>query len=170
MSSPTRVTAQCHDEANLEKRLTCLADAGPEAITQRLADLGREWSAGRMTKAVIGLMIIVGLPLGWILSPWWLLLPAFGGFLLLQYLFARSSWLGDLFHVMGFRSGMDIEQEKIALKGLRGDFRALPTIHEIDNKDDISRFEGEGGLAIEPEMTRPDLKEAIRNAIQAAKY
>ena len=37
-------------DADLEKRLAGLADAGPQAIADRIAQLDREWSAGRATK------------------------------------------------------------------------------------------------------------------------
>ena len=42
----------------LEQRLACLADAGRQAITERLEDIEREWSAGRMTKATIGVVVV----------------------------------------------------------------------------------------------------------------
>ena len=46
--------ARCQDRETLEKRLACLADAGPEAIAARLDEIAEEWSAGRMTKSAIG--------------------------------------------------------------------------------------------------------------------
>ena len=51
---------------------------------------------------------------------------------------------------MGFRSGSEIDHERLALKVLRGDFRHLPTVQESENKDDIARLEGEGGIALDP--------------------
>ncbi|MBP3955975.1 hypothetical protein J8F10_11835 [Gemmata sp. G18] len=162
-------TRECLKETNLESRLACLADAGPQAISDRLAQLEREWSAGRMTKAAIGVLIVVGLGLTALANPWWLVLPAIGGLFLLQYLFGRSSWLGATFREMGFRSGSDIDQERFALRALRGDFKNLPTVHEIESKDDISRLEGEGGIAFDPEESKHDAKDAIKIVIQAAK-
>jgi hypothetical protein len=157
------------EEGTLEMRLACLADAGPQAITDRLNELEREWSAGRVTKAALGLMIIAGLVPAVVLSPWWLVLPALGGLFLAQYLFTRSSLLGAFFRAVGFRSGADIDQEKFALKVLRGDFRQLPTCHEIENKEDISRLEGEGGIALDPEEAKPDAWEVVREVIVAAR-
>lgn len=159
----------CTMEADLEKRLACLADAGPQAITDRLTQLDREWSAGRMTKAVIGVMIVTGFALTAALSPWWLALPAVGGLFLLQYLFGRSSWLGATFREMGFRSGQDIDQERFALRALRGDFKKLPTVDEIESRDDILRLEGEGGIAVDPDESKADARDAVKAAIQAAK-
>jgi hypothetical protein len=159
----------CNSQSKLEARLACLADAGPQAISDRLDQLDREWSAGRMTKATLGVLIVAGLALTALAGPWWLILPAVGGFFLLQYLFSRTSWLGATFQEMGFRSGAEIDQEKFALRTLRGDFKNLPTVHELESKDDISRLEGEGGIAVDPAESKPDVKEVVREVLQAAK-
>lgn len=161
--------SQCLKESNLEKRLACLADAGPQAISDRIAQLDREWSAGRMTKATIGVMLVAGLALTALANPWWLILPAAGGLFLLQYLFSRTSWLGATFREMGFRSGADIDQEKFALRALRGDFKNLPTYHEIENKEEIARLEGEGGPALDPDESKIDARDAVKSVILAAK-
>jgi len=159
----------CSRAETLEQRLACLADAGPQAISDRLDQLEREWSAGRMTKATLGVLIVAGLALTAVSNPWWLILPAIGAFFLLQYLFTRTSWLGSMFHEMGYRSGGEIEQEKLALRALRGDFRHLPTLHDIETHEDISRLEGEGGIVIEPEEHKVDPREAVKEVIQATK-
>ncbi|MCI0705746.1 MAG: hypothetical protein L0241_32190 [Planctomycetia bacterium] len=169
MSIRISVSRRCKDQSTLEQRLACLADAGPQAITDRLNEIESEWSAGRMTKAMIGVLILTGLVLTAFFSAWWLILPALGGLFLLQYVFTRMSWLGATFREMGFRSGAEIDQEKFALKALRGDFRNLPTVMEIENKEDISRLEGEGGIALDPEEAKPDTKEVVKEAIEAAK-
>jgi len=158
----------CSRLETLEQRLACLADAGPLAIDDRLAEIEREWTAGRMTKATIGVLIAIGFALA-ALNPWWLVLPAVGGLILLSYLFGRTSWIGMMFHGMGYRSGFEVDQEKIALKVLRGDFRHLPTVHDVENREDISRLEGEGGIAIDPDTAKVDSKDAARGALEAAK-
>lgn len=160
---------QCRDQEKLEQRLACLADAGVPAINDRLDQLEREWSCGRMTKATVGVLIVVGLLLTATLSVWWLILPAIGGVFLLQYLFMRTAWLGATFREMGFRPGADIDQEKFALRTLRGDFRHLPTVLESENKDDIARLEGEGGIVFEPEDAKPDTRSVVKEVLQAAK-
>ena len=88
---------------------------------------------------------------------------------LLQYLFSRTSWLGKAFHEMGFRSGFEVDQEKMALKVLRGDFRHLPTVHDIESHEDISRLEGEGGIALDPDESKVDPIDAAKVAVEAAK-
>jgi hypothetical protein len=158
----------CSKLETLEQQLACLADAGPQAIDDRLAELDREWTAGRMTKAAMGVVIVLGLILA-ALNPWWLILPAIGGLLLLPYLFKRTSWLGKMFHEMGYRSGFEVDREKMALKVLRGDFRYLPTLHDIESQDDISRLEGEGGIALDPEEAKVDPRDAAKSALDALK-
>ena len=167
MTHLVTVVARCQDRETLEKRLACLADAGPEAISARLDVIADEWSAGRMTKSAIGVSLVLGLALASIANPWWLILPALGGVFLLQNLFHRNSWLGAAFHGLGYRAGSEIDEEKYALKTLRGDFRNLPTVHEIENRDDISRLEGEGGIALDPEEAKPDAKDVIRETLDA---
>jgi hypothetical protein len=170
----TNVTTARDDKAcakpdTLEQRLACIADAGPQAIEDRLAELEREWSAGRVTKAVIGVLLVAGFALTALLNPWWLILPAVGGVFLLQYLFSRTSWLGKVFQEMGFRTSSEIDQEKMALKVLRGDFRHLPTVLDIESRDDISRLEGEGGITVEPDESKVDPTSAAKVAVEAAK-
>jgi hypothetical protein len=169
MSIRSSASRRCQNASTLESRLACLADAGPQAITDRLNQIDKEWSAGRMTKATIGVLIVLGLGLTALTNPWWLVLPAFGGVFLLQYLFTNRSWLGATFHEMGFRSGAEIDHERFALKALRGDFRHLPTVHEIENKEDISRLEGEGGIALDPEEAKPDARDVVKTVLEAAK-
>jgi hypothetical protein len=154
---------------SLEQRLARLADAGPQAITDRLNEIENEWSAGRMTKVTLGVVILIGLALAATVSVWWLILPSVGALFLLQYLLTRTSWLGAAFHELGLRTGTQIAQEKFALKALRGDFRHLPTALEVENKEDISRWEGEGGMVVEPEEAKPDTKDVVKEVIQAAR-
>ena len=159
----------CPEMETLEQRLACIADAGPQAIDDRLTELEGEWTAGRATKAAIGVMIVAGLALAALVNPWWLILPTAGGLLLLQYLFTRASWLGKVFREMGFRTGSEVDQEKMALKVLRGDFRHLPTVLDIESRDDISRLEGEGGIALDPDESKVDPMDAAKVAVEAAK-
>jgi hypothetical protein len=156
----------CSNLQTLEQRLACLADVGPQAIEDRLAALDREWTAGRMTKAAMGVVIVAGLMLS-NLSLWFLILPAVSGLLLLSYLFGRTSGLGILFHRMGYRSGFEVDREKMALKVLRGDFRHLPTVHDIESREDISRLEGEGGIVVDPDESKIDPLDAAKVAVGA---
>jgi len=165
----TRSGAACSRALDLEQRLACLADAGPAAIDARLAELDRECSAGRMAKASLGVLIVVGSVLAAVHSSWWLILPGVAAVFLLQYLFGRPSWLTTAFANAGYRTGTEIEHEKFALKALRGDFKGVPTVHDIEAQDDITRLEGEGGIVVEPDASKVDPKVAVKEVIEATR-
>jgi hypothetical protein len=130
--------------------------AGPEAIERRLEELDREWTIGRIVKVSCGVAIFVGFGLAMFVNPWWFALPAVVGLLLLQYGVSRWSVLTWVLHAAGFRTGRDVEHERIALKALRGDFRHLPTIYDKDDEDAVARLEGEGGIPSGPAVTPKD--------------
>lgn len=152
---------------DLEERLTKIASAGPSAIDARIAELDDEWSAGRVAKSILALTILLGTVLTLTVSWWWAILPAVAGLLLVQYLFTHTSLLVSGLQQFGYRTKADIEHEKFALRTLRGDFRALPTLHDIEDQDDITRLEGEGGIVMEVEDRKVAPKDAVKEVIQA---
>jgi hypothetical protein len=156
------------NESLLEARLKHVAAGGEALIAERLAELDREWSTGRTAKVGYGVMILSGVALGAATSPLWFALPAIGGLSLIQHTFSRTSWLASACRGLGFRPGPEIDHEKVALKALRGDFRHLPALHEIEDKDDIARLEGEGGVVMSSEQEKHDVKEVVREIIEAA--
>ena len=155
--------------SRLEDSLASVVEAGHGAIDARLAQLDGEWSVGRMVKATAGVLILGGLGLSVFVSPWFAIVPAVGGLMLAENLYSRKSWLGELFARMGFRTSVEIDHERMALKAIRGDFRHLPTIHEIEDRDAISRFEDEGGPVFEHEQPRVAPREAAREVVAATK-
>jgi len=163
-SPPTNVRIN-----RLEESLACVVEAGHEAIDKRLRQIDSEWSVGRMVKATTGVMILGGLGLSVLVSPWFAIIPTLGGLMLAQSLVSSKNWLGQMFSGMGFRTSCEIDHERMALKAIRGDFRHLPTIHEIEDRDAISRFEDEGGPAYEPEHLRVAPREAAREVLAATK-
>jgi hypothetical protein len=102
------------------------AAAGPEAIDRRLAELDREWDIERLLEANAASVSLVGLGLGTWVDRRFYLLPALVAGFLLQH--ALQGWCPPvpLFRRLGFRTASEIEQERYALKSLRGDFRDLP--------------------------------------------
>lgn len=152
----------------LESRLTGLASGGPEAIATRLDELEREWSAGRVAKSFLAVCILLGTILTTTVNWWWIVLPVVSGLFLLQYLFTHTSLLVNAVNGLGFRTRAEIEREKFALRTLRGDFRTLPTILEIEDAADISRLEDEGGIVIESEERKVDSREAVKEVLDAA--
>ena len=67
------------------------------------------------------------------------------------------------------RTGYEVDQEKVALRVLRGDFRELPTVHAIESREDIARLEGEGGISVDPDEAKVDPVEAAKTVLDAAK-
>lgn len=156
----------CLKEKDLLARVSCVAEQGTQAITDRLAQLEREWTTGRLVKATTGVALMAGLALTALGNPWWLLLVAAAGVILVQYWFFPHSWLAEGYQRLGFRSGGQIEDERLALRVLRGDFRHLPTVAEIVDRDAVSRMEGEGGPAIDDDEVKYDAKEATARVLE----
>ncbi|WP_149111196.1 hypothetical protein [Limnoglobus roseus] len=144
----------------LPDRLATIASNGPTAIAHRLSELDTEWTTGRAVKATTGLLLVAGIFLAAFVDPWWLILPAVAGAALLQYMFFRRSWLTHIFSAAGLRSGAEIENERIALRVLRGDFQQLPTVFQVEDRDAVCRMEGEGGSCVGDECTKIDPRDA----------
>ncbi len=99
---------------------------GTDAITNRLAELEREWDIERTLEANAASLALIGLGLGALVHRRWYLLPSVVAFFLLQH--AVQGWCPPLplFRRMGIRTETEIGYERYALKTLRGDFRELP--------------------------------------------
>jgi|GEM_PF-1989794 len=167
---PGSVTAlnETKEGGILCQRIAKILDEGPCAVERRIAELDREWTAGRLVKATAGVGILLGLVLAAYVSPWFLVLPALAAVVLLQYLFFARSWLAEIFQCCGYRSGAHIEDERIAMRVLRGDFKKLPTLAQIEDREAISRLEGEGGPAVEPDHEKFDVREAAEVILQSS--
>ena len=72
-----------------------------------------------------------------------------GGLLLLNAALGRGPPLPFL-RRPGRRTAAEINQERYALKALRGDFDDLRALTRDDDRADVARFEGEGGVVAEP--------------------
>jgi hypothetical protein len=155
------------DRQRIEDRLHSVAFGGQPAITQRLAQLDEEWSAGRVAKIIIASGILFGLAAAVLLSWWWLALPVALGLLQLQYLGSREGLLTRALKKLGLRSSVEIEHERFALKALRGDFHNLPVIYERADEDALSRLEGEGGIVDDaPPSLSEDNRAVVKEVIE----
>jgi hypothetical protein len=153
------------DTRRIEERLAWIAFEGPAAIERRLAELDREWSAGRAAKVVVGGGTLGGLAAALLVSLWWLALPVLLGLILLQYLVGRECWLTQGLKWLGLRNGIEIEHERLALKALRGDFRHLPIVHDRADADALARLEGEGGIADQPPALHEQNSAAVKEVL-----
>lgn len=109
-----------------EARLAYYATAGSHAIAQRLEELDREWDIERALEANAASVSLVGLTLGALVDRRFFAIPfAVAGFLLQH---AVQGWCPPLpvLRKLGFRTQGEIEEERYALKAIRGDFRTMP--------------------------------------------
>lgn len=102
-------------------RITFYAQ-NPELIDERLQQLDEEWDIERALETGSSCLTLAGLVLGVGSSRKWLLLSmAVQGFFLQH---ALQGWCPPLpvLRALGFRTADEINQERYALKALRGDF------------------------------------------------
>lgn len=98
----------------------------PEGIDDRLDALEREWDIERVLEANAATLALAGIALGTTTDRRFLVLPALVTAFLLQH--ALEGWCPPLplLRRLGFRTATEIEQERYALKMLRGDFATAP--------------------------------------------
>jgi hypothetical protein len=151
----------------IEARLIQVAQAGHEGIRQRLTELDAEWTAGRVAKIGLAIATLAGVLLAALWTPWWLVLPGVCGLMLLEHAIARECGLTRLMREAGWRSAIEIEHERWALKAIRGDFRHLPELHNRDEEESLARLEGEGGRVDEPMRADQENRAVVREMLEA---
>lgn len=110
--------------ADMERRVAHYGRLGAAAIDRRLTELDEEWDIERRLEANAATAVVVGCTLSLAVDRRFMLLPlAVGGFLLQH---AVQGWCPPLpvFRAFGVRTQAEIEEERYALKALRGDFAA----------------------------------------------
>lgn len=126
-----RVSEQTAEHVNArirretEARVARIAADGPDAIARRLKELDREWDIERTLEANAATVTAVGSALALLVDRRFALVPLVVGSFLLQH--AVQGWCPPLpaFRRMGVRTQTEIEQERYALKALRGDFEQV---------------------------------------------
>jgi len=98
---------------------------GGRAISQRLSELDNEWDIERLLEANAATVCLIGVALGALVDKRFFYLPAVVGTFLLQH--ALQGWCPPVpvFRRLGVRTQPEIDQEKYALKAMRGDFRQV---------------------------------------------
>lgn len=127
-----RVALHTADHVNDEIRrrtdenLAEISAQGPQAIAERIAELDHEWDIERTLEANAASVSLLGLGLAAFVDRRFLVLPAAVAGFLLQH--AIQGWCPPIsfFRRLGFRTQTEIEQERHALKALRGDYRHVP--------------------------------------------
>ena len=98
------------------------AKASRSEITARLRELDQEWDIERTLQANAASFSLAGLVLGATVNRKWFIFPGVVAAFLLQH--AVQGWCPPLpvFRRLGIRTSAEINEERYALKALRGDF------------------------------------------------
>jgi hypothetical protein len=140
-AAPDRVRAHSNPsqnrriDAQTQQCLERLAAGDREAISRHINALDREWDVERYLQLNAGIVSLSGVVLGAIASRRFLVVPAvvFGFF----FQHATQGWCPPLpvFRKMGVRTRREINQEKYALKALRGDFEQASSQRPPDQEE-----------------------------------
>ncbi|MDX5483190.1 MAG: hypothetical protein LPK07_16035 [Hymenobacteraceae bacterium] len=126
-----RVGQSSSDKANQEvtreiiQNITRYKGAGDGQISKRIEELDKEWDVEKILEVNASTLALTGVLLGAFVNRRWLILPSVVTSFLLQH--GLQGWCPPLplFRKMGIRSRREIDEEKFALKLIRGDFEGL---------------------------------------------
>jgi hypothetical protein len=106
-----------------EENVARYAASDPLVVERRLRELDHEWDIERCVETMAPTISLIGLFLAATGSRKWLLLPAVVQGFFLQH--ALQGWCPPIpvLRRLGVRTQGEIEEERYALKALRGDFR-----------------------------------------------
>lgn len=102
------------------------ANKSRSAISARLKDLDNEWDTERVLETSAATLVLVSIVLGFQLHYAWFYFAGIIAFFLLQH--ALQGWCPPLpiIRRLGVRTPTEINEEKMALKAIRGDFNRKP--------------------------------------------
>lgn len=144
------------------------ASLTPQLLDQRLMELSHEWALERIIAGGAAVGIFAGLLLVAIFGVGWIVVPATITAVLLMQAFAGWTPLVPLLRKLGCRRGCEINHERYALKALRGDFQRLNVVVTPQDREDLARFEGEGGAVVPDSVPDASDPEIVNHAIRAA--
>ena len=109
-----------------EATIARVAAAGPAAIDRRLVELDEEWDIERYVETLAPSFTLVGMTLGLTVNRKWFILPFVVQAFFLQH--ALQGWCPPIpvLRRLGVRTAAEIDEERCALKALRGDVRGIP--------------------------------------------
>ena len=98
---------------------------GPDQVEDRLEELAKEWDLERALETNAATLALSGVLLGAFHDKRWFILPGIVTTFLLQH--GLQGWCPPLplLRKLGFRTRKEIEEERYALKALRGDFNKV---------------------------------------------
>jgi len=118
------------NDAALERRLHTLAVRTPQEIQRRIGELEREWDMEQVLQTNAATLALGGLALGIAHDRRWFALSGAALSLLLQHAVQGWSPPVPLLRRLGYRTRSEIDEEKYALKALRGDFNDVDVATE----------------------------------------
>lgn len=126
-----RVRQSSIDSANEEvdqsirKSISSYRLKGSEAVSERIRELDKEWSIERTLEVNAATLALSGTLLGAFVNKRWFVLPGIVTTFLLQH--GIQGWCPPLpvMRAMGIRSRREIDEERYALKAIRGDFKQV---------------------------------------------
>lgn len=106
---------------------------GPDTINRRLDKLDHEWDVERCLETGAASLSLLGAALGTTTDRRWFALPVVVAGFLMQH--ALQGWCPPLpvLRRLGVRTADEINQERYALKALRGDFNNLDSSTDADS-------------------------------------
>jgi hypothetical protein len=109
-----------------------VAAGGPRAIERRLRELDEEWDVERYVETLAPSFTLAGMTLGLTVSRKFFLLPFVVQGFFLQH--ALQGWCPPVpvLRRFGVRTQHEIEEERNALKALRGDYRHISGTGSVD--------------------------------------
>jgi hypothetical protein len=143
-----RVLLHTSDQSNQRIRTRTLESIehyrrNPDRIEQRLQELDEEWDVERALEVNGSVLAGAGIALAARFSRWWLLLPGAVVSFCLQH--ALQGWYPPLpvFRRLGLRTQREIDDERTALKAIRGDFNDMGNgDSQVTSQSVLRRVEG----------------------------
>lgn len=120
----TGCAVQAKIDATTRQNIAVYAGQSRDAIDRRIAELDREADVEQVLEVNASLIALTGTVLGVTMNKRFFLIPAVVLGFLTEH--AISGWCPPVpvFRRLGIRTRTEIDQEKFALKALRGDFSA----------------------------------------------
>ncbi len=109
-----------------------------DRIEERIRDLETEWDVERTVAVGAGAASLAGLLLG-LFKKRWALVPVAAAALLIAHAVEGCCAPMPLLRCLGVRTRREIEQERYALKALRGDFSAVEPGPDADPETNAAR-------------------------------